>query len=159
MAARRLLGGCACCLSSFSLALYPSNLPWPTSVRHTVHHCKICCLTQNYHCCVKSLGSTGFIVDAPIHGDVTIGIWLGGHKRDRDVPALAYQFHTAMLDADQVTALLCIMHQCPIKELTQSQSAIYTLVSSICVTRLQSAYSFVCSVTMCQHANYSDREW
>lgn len=48
------------------------------------------------------MGSTGFVVEVAIHGDVTIGIWLGGHKRDRDVPALAYQFHTAMLDADQV---------------------------------------------------------
>ncbi len=51
---------------------------------------------------MQDLGSTGFVVEVAIHGDVTIGIWLGGHKRDRDVPALAYQFHTAMLDADQV---------------------------------------------------------
>ncbi|KAL0042664.1 hypothetical protein WJX79_007254 [Trebouxia sp. C0005] len=51
---------------------------------------------------VEDLGSTGFVVEVAIHGDVTIGIWLGGHKRDRDVPALAYQFHTAMLDADQL---------------------------------------------------------
>ena len=51
---------------------------------------------------MQDLGSTGFNIEAPIHGDVTIGIWLGGHKRDRDVPAFAYQFHTAMLDQDQV---------------------------------------------------------
>lgn len=42
--------------------------------------------------------STGFKVNKPVHGDVTIGIWLGDHKRDRDVPAFAYQFHTALLD-------------------------------------------------------------
>ena len=41
-----------------------------------------------------------------MHGDITIGIWLGKHKRDRDVPALAYQFHTEMLDADQVRVVL-----------------------------------------------------
>lgn len=46
--------------------------------------------------------STGFTIETPVYGDVTIGIWLGKHKRDRDVPALAYQFHTEMLDADQV---------------------------------------------------------
>ena len=55
---------------------------------------------------MQDLGSTGFVVEVAIHGDVTIGIWLGGHKRDRDVPALAYQFHTAMLDADQVEPYL-----------------------------------------------------
>ena len=57
---------------------------------------------------LQDLGSTGFEIEAPIYGDVTIGIWLGGHKRDRDVPALAYQFHTAMLDSDQVHTL--VMH-------------------------------------------------
>ncbi|KAL3142161.1 hypothetical protein ABBQ38_002519 [Trebouxia sp. C0009 RCD-2024] len=45
--------------------------------------------------------STGFTIETPVHGDITIGIWLGKHKRDRDVLALAYQFHTEMLDADQ----------------------------------------------------------
>lgn len=45
-----------------------------------------------------------------MHGDVTIGIWLGKHKLDRDVPALAYQFHTAMLDADQVRMVLSCMY-------------------------------------------------
>ena len=42
--------------------------------------------------------STAFKVNKAVHGDVTIGIWLGNHKRDRDVPAFAYQFHTALLD-------------------------------------------------------------
>ena len=42
------------------------------------------------------------VVEAAFHGDVTIGIWLGEHNRNRDVPALAHQLHTAMLDADQV---------------------------------------------------------
>ncbi len=42
------------------------------------------------------------VVEAAVHGDVTIGIWLGEHNRNRDVPALAYQLHTAVLDADQV---------------------------------------------------------
>ncbi|KAL0045319.1 hypothetical protein WJX82_003778 [Trebouxia sp. C0006] len=34
--------------------------------------------------------------------DMTIGIWLREHNRNRDVPALAHQLHTAMLDADQL---------------------------------------------------------
>ena len=34
--------------------------------------------------------------------DTTIGIWLREHNRNRDVPALAHQLHTAVLDADQV---------------------------------------------------------
>ncbi|KAL3154694.1 hypothetical protein ABBQ38_011243 [Trebouxia sp. C0009 RCD-2024] len=50
---------------------------------------------------VEDLHTAGFTIETPVHGDVTIGIWLGGHKRDRDVPALAYQFHTAMLDSNQ----------------------------------------------------------
>jgi len=64
------------------------------------------------------LGSTGFVVEVAIHGDVTIGIWLGGHKRDRDVPALAYQFHTAMIDADQVEPYSTTdLNQTPLEEL------------------------------------------
>ena len=50
------------------------------------------------HACLQGSESTSFKVNKPVHGDVTIGIWLGNHKRDRDVPALAYQFHTALLD-------------------------------------------------------------
>lgn len=49
---------------------------------------------------MQTLGSMVFVADTLLHGDVTIGIWLGDHKRDRDVPALAYQFHTAMLDSE-----------------------------------------------------------
>lgn len=52
---------------------------------------------------MQDLHTAGFTIETPVHGDVTIGIWLGGHKRDRDVPALAYQFHTAMLDSNQVS--------------------------------------------------------
>ena len=47
-------------------------------------------------------------MDTPIDGNVTIGIWLGGHKRDRDKPAFAYQFHTAMLDGDQVNECITL---------------------------------------------------
>ena len=54
---------------------------------------------------MQDLHTAGFTIETPVHGDVTIGIWLGGHKRDRDVPALAYQFHTAMLDSNQVRLL------------------------------------------------------
>jgi len=42
------------------------------------------------------------VVEAAVHGDVTTGVWLGERNRNRDVPALAHQLHTAMLDADQV---------------------------------------------------------
>ena len=45
-----------------------------------------------------------FVTDTPLHGDVTIGIWPGSSKREQDVPALAYQFHTAMLDDDVSTS-------------------------------------------------------
>lgn len=55
---------------------------------------------------MQDLHTAGFTIETPVHGDVTIGIWLGGHKRDRDVPALAYQFHTAMLDSNQVSLVI-----------------------------------------------------
>lgn len=74
---------------------------------------------------MQDLGSTGFNIEAPIHGDVTIGIWLGGLKRDRDVPALAYQFHTAMLDEDQV---------------------LFTCSNSGSLQSMQSAYAFLCTL-------------
>jgi len=49
---------------------------------------------------------------------VTIGIWLGEHNRNRDVPALAYQFHTAMLDADQVEPYsTVVLYHTPLEEL------------------------------------------
>ena len=41
-------------------------------------------------------------VEEAVHGDVTTHIWLKEHNRNRDVPALAHQLHTAVLDADQV---------------------------------------------------------
>jgi hypothetical protein len=58
------------------------------------------------------------VVEVAIHGDVTIGIWLGEHNRNRDVPALAYQFHTAMLDADQVEPYsTVVLYHTPLEEL------------------------------------------
>ncbi len=49
------------------------------------------------------------VVEAAVHGDVTFGIWLGEHNRNRHVPALACQLHAAVLEADQVEPLSAVV--------------------------------------------------
>ena len=72
------------------------------------------------YACLQGSESTGFKVNKPVHGDVTIGIWLGDHKRDRDVPAFAYQFHTALLDT--VVGNIACLNGVMLKSLEQSQA-------------------------------------
>lgn len=40
---------------------------------------------------------TGFEVEQLVSGDVTVGLWFGGHKRECDPPALAYAFNAGFV--------------------------------------------------------------
>ena len=42
---------------------------------------------------------TGFEVGRPVAGDVTVGLFLGDHKREWDAPAVAYAFNANFVQA------------------------------------------------------------
>ena len=89
------------------LIVYTHGQPQPCN-RTSEQACYLCTDIKRATCshektcpmCPRTQGMiTGFEVGRPVAGEVTVGLFLGDHKREWDAPAVAYAFNASFVQA------------------------------------------------------------